>query len=135
MDSKLKTIFAVFVMFVLIASVAVVFLGIEIPSQQQKQSTQEKQQGLDNESSSLSVSKLTGLVYELENQGASFLEKSVTTTNESGVEEQNSESSYFLELNCDELSDIVSSFEDGWGKVLAEYNVRCEMDNVDDFLK
>lgn len=134
-DFKLKTTFAVFVVFVLMATVAVVFLGIEIP-QQQKQPLQEKQQGSDIESSSSSLpaSKLTELAEELENQGSSFLEKSTTTTNES-QEEQELEFNYLSGLNCNELSGIASSFEDGWGKALAEYNVRCEMDNVNDFFK
>lgn len=69
---------------------------------------------------------------ELENQGSSFLEK--TETDESQGK-QKLESKYFSGLNCDELSDIASSFEEGWGKALAEYSSRCEMDNVDDFLK
>lgn len=123
MGSKLRTTFAIFVMFVLMAAVAVIFLGIEVPTQQQQSSQETKQQGSDI-SSSLPVSKLTGLVEELENQGSSFLEKT-TKPNESQKEEDLM-SNHFSELNCNQLSDIASSFEDGWGKALAEFSVRCE---------
>lgn len=80
------------------------------------------------------TSKLTGLVDELENTGSTFLEKT-KTTDEFQTEENDWASNHFFELNCDELSDIVSSFEGGWGRALVEFSARCEMDNVDDFLK
>lgn len=123
MESKLRTTFAIFVMFVLMAAVAVIFLGIEVPTQQQQQSSQEKKQQESDIESSLPASKLTGLVEELENQGSSFLEKT-TKTNES--QKEDSVSSHFSELNCDQLSDIVSLFENGWGSALAEFSARCE---------
>ena len=119
-NSKLKTTFAVFVMFVLMTGVAVIFLGIEMPQQQLSQ--EKKQQGSDIELS-LPTSKLTGLVEELENQSSSFLEKA-TTSNE--YQKEDLVSNHFSELNCEQLSEIASSFEDGWGRVLAEFSVRCE---------
>lgn len=122
-DTKLKTTFTVFVMFVLMAAVAVVFLGIEIPQGQQS-SLQEKQQESDiaSSASTLPTSQLTELVEELENQGSLFLEK---TTESQGEE---SEFNYLTEMTCNQLSDIASSFEDGWGKAVAEYNSRCKND-------
>lgn len=123
--SKLRTTFAVFVMFVLLAAVAVVFLGIEIPTQQQQSSQEKQQQESDIESS---IPKLTGLVEELENQGSSFLDKT-TSANESQKEEGDLVCSHFSELNCKQLSDIASSFEDGWGKALSEFSARCESGN------
>ncbi len=129
--SKLRITFAVFVIFVLMAAVAVVFLGIGFP--QQQQIPEKQQQGSHIESSFLpTTSKLTGLVDELENTGSTFLEKT-KTTNEFQTEKNDWASNHFFELNCDELLDIVSSFEGGWDRVLAEFSVICEMYNVDSF--
>lgn len=120
--NKLKRIFAIFVIFVMMTAVTVVFLGIEVPTQQQQSSQEKKQQISDIESP---IPKLVGLAEELENQGSSFLEKTKTTTTDESQREQQ-KSNYFSELNCDELSDIASSFEDGWSKALAEYSSRCD---------
>jgi len=121
--SKLRTTFAVFVVFVIMTVVAVIFLGIEISPTQEKQ-----QQGSDITPSSLLTSKLTGLVEELENQNSSFLEK--TKTDDSQKEYEYLVLNHFSELNCDELSDIPSSFEDGWGRALVEYGSKCGDDII-----
>ena len=109
------------------AAVAFVFLGIEISTQQQD-STQKKQPQIPDIESS--IPKLVGLAEELESQGSSFLEKTkVTTTDKSEGKQLEFKHSYFSEMNCDQLSDIASSFDDGWDKALAEFSARCEGSN------
>ncbi len=109
-DSKLKTTFTVFAIFVLMAAITIVLLGINVPSQSQE-STQKKQLHISDTESP--IPKLVGLADELESQEELFLEKTKTATNESQEEQQESEPNHFSGLNCNELSDIASSFEDG----------------------
>ena len=106
--SKFKTGFAVFVVFVLMAAVAVVFLGIDL-SQEQSLSSQTPKSTEEKEQS----------IIIIENPETIELQKE---------KEQQQESIYLAEMSCAQLQNFVSSFEKGWGRAIAEYNSRCETD-------
>ena len=107
-SSKLKTGFAVFVVFVLMAAVAVVFLGIDLSQEQ-------------------SLSSQTPKSIEEEEQPIIIIENPETLKSQEEKEQQQ-ESIYLAEMRCAQLQNFVSLFEKGWGRAVAEYNSRCEID-------
>ncbi len=96
MDSNFKGTIVTFGIFVIIAVIAVSFLGVK-PSQQS-----------------------AALLPEMSEHKEEAMKDEILTT-----PKENKNIILPSEMNCDELRDFILSFENGWGKAMAEFGSRC----------
>lgn len=102
-DSKLKTTFAVFVVFVLMASIAVIFLGIDVPQEQTSLSqNSELESKEDKEREEIQESIL------IIDTDIDAVESKIKDKKETGF-------LYLSDMSCEQLADHASSMKKGLG--------------------